>query len=62
MHPWQVPQSSLTTDSTALKMTLTIIVVVIGFIAFRFTKFGTYLKAIGAGEKRQCFRVSAPTA
>ena len=31
-------------DSTALKMTLTIIVVVIGFIAFRFTKFGTYLK------------------
>ena len=36
-------------DSTALKMTLTIAVVVIGFIVFRFTKFGTYLKAIGAG-------------
>ena len=36
-------------DSTALKMTLTIIVVVIGFIAFRFTKFGTYLKAIVSG-------------
>ena len=42
-------------DSTALKMTLTIIVVVIGFIAFRFTKFGTYLKAIGAGEKAAMF-------
>ena len=25
---------------------------IIGFIAFRYTKFGTYLKAIGAGEKR----------
>ena len=36
-------------------MTLTIIVVVIGFIAFRFTKFGTYLKAIGAGEKAAMF-------
>ena len=49
-------------DSTALKMTLTIIVVVIGFIAFRFTKFGTYLKAIGAGEKAAMFSASAPTA
>ena len=42
-------------DSTALKMTLTIAVVVIGFIVFRFTKFGTYLKAIGAGEKAAMF-------
>ena len=42
-------------NSTALKMTLTILVVVIGFIAFRFTKFGTYLKAIGAGEKAAMF-------
>ena len=38
-------------DSTVLKMTCTIIILVIGFIVFRFTKFGTYLKAIGAGEK-----------
>ena len=30
-------------------------VLVIGFIAFRYTKFGTYLKAIGAGEKAAMF-------
>ena len=42
-------------DSTVLKMTCTIIILVIGFIAFRFTKFGTYLKAIGAGEKAAMF-------
>ncbi len=28
---------------------------IIGFIAFRYTKFGTYLKAIGAGEKAAMF-------
>ena len=38
-------------DSTALKLTCTLVVLVIGFVLFRFTKFGTYLKAIGAGEK-----------
>ena len=42
-------------DSTVLKMTCTIIILVIGFIVFRFTKFGTYLKAIGAGEKAAMF-------
>lgn len=42
-------------DSTALKMTCTIVVLVIGFVLFRFTKFGTYLKAIGAGEKAAMF-------
>ena len=42
-------------DSTALKMTCTVVVLVIGFVLFRFTKFGTYLKAIGAGEKAAMF-------
>lgn len=42
-------------DSTALKVTCTIAILVIGFVIFRFTKFGTYLKAIGAGEKAAMF-------
>ena len=42
-------------DSTALKLTGTLVVLVIGFVLFRFTKFGTYLKAIGAGEKAAMF-------
>ena len=42
-------------DSTALKLTCTLVVLVIGFVLFRFTKFGTYLKAIGAGEKAAMF-------
>ena len=42
-------------DSTALKLTCTLVVLVVGFVLFRFTKFGTYLKAIGAGEKAAMF-------
>ena len=42
-------------DSTGLKVTCTVIMLAIGFVAFRFTKFGTYLKAIGAGEKAAMF-------
>jgi ribose transport system permease protein len=42
-------------DTTALKLTCTLVVLVIGFIFFRFTKFGMYLKAIGAGEKAAAF-------
>lgn len=42
-------------DSTALKTTCTVVILAIGFILFRFTKFGTYLKAIGAGEKAAMF-------
>ena len=42
-------------DSTTLKIVCTAVVLVIGFILFRFTKFGTYLKAIGAGEKAAMF-------
>lgn len=42
-------------DSTTLKVVCTAVVLIIGFILFRFTKFGTYLKAIGAGEKAAMF-------
>ncbi len=42
-------------DSTALKVTCTVVILAIGFVIFRFTKFGTYLKAIGAGEKAAMF-------
>lgn len=42
-------------DSTSFKITCTAIVVVIGMFFFSFTKFGTHLKAIGAGEKAAMF-------
>ena len=45
----------ITFDSTELKLACTLAVLIIGFILFRFTKFGTYLKAIGAGEKAAMF-------
>ncbi len=38
-----------------LKLICTLIVVVIGFAAFHFTKFGIHLRAIGAGEKAAKF-------
>ena len=37
-------------DTTGVKLGIMLAVLIIGFVAFRFTKFGTYLKAIGAGE------------
>ena len=37
-------------DSTILKIVCTVVILIVGFVLFRFTKFGTYLKAIGAGE------------
>ena len=42
-------------DSTGLKIACTVLILAIGFVLFRFTKFGTYLKAIGAGEKAAMF-------
>lgn len=42
-------------DTTTLKLACTLVVLIVGFIFFRFTKFGTYLKAIGAGEKAAMF-------
>jgi ribose transport system permease protein len=38
-------------DTTPIKLGITAAVLVIGFVVFRFTKFGINLKAIGAGEK-----------
>jgi ribose transport system permease protein len=38
-----------------LKLICTLVVVVIGFVAFHFTKFGIHLRAIGAGEKAAKF-------
>ncbi|MEE3377523.1 MAG: ABC transporter permease [Lachnospiraceae bacterium] len=42
-------------DTMTFKLIVTLIVLIAGFVAFRFTKFGTYLKAIGAGEKAAMF-------
>jgi len=42
-------------DTTGIKLGITAAVLIISFIVFRFTKFGTYLKAIGAGEKAAKF-------
>ena len=42
-------------DTVAFKLICTVVVMLVGFIAFRYLKFGTYLKAIGAGEKAASF-------
>ena len=42
-------------NKDSLKLTCMLIVVVLGLIAFRYTRFGMYLKAIGAGEKAAKF-------
>ena len=42
-------------DTTAVKLGITLLVLGISFFVFRFTKFGMYLKAIGAGEKAAKF-------
>lgn len=42
-------------NTMAINLTLTTIALLIIFFAFRFTKLGSYLKAIGAGEKASRF-------
>lgn len=42
-------------DSVPIKLGCTLLVVVLGFMVFRFTKFGIHLKAIGAGERAAAF-------
>ena len=42
-------------DTNVIKAACTIAVLAIGFFIFKFTKFGIYLKAIGAGEKAAKF-------
>ncbi|MCR5735604.1 MAG: ABC transporter permease [Lachnospiraceae bacterium] len=38
-------------DTTGIKLGITVVVLGVSFVIFRFTKFGINLKAIGAGEK-----------
>ena len=38
-------------NTDRLKLTCTLVVIVLGFVAFHFTRFGINLRAIGAGEK-----------
>ena len=42
-------------DHIEMKLPLMLLIIAISFVAFRYTKFGTYLKAIGAGEKGAMF-------
>ena len=42
-------------DTNLIKALCTIVVLAVGFFLFKFTKFGIYLKAIGAGEKAAMF-------
>ncbi len=42
-------------DTTPVKLGITVAVIGISFVVFRFTKFGINLKAIGAGEKATKF-------
>ena len=42
-------------DSTGFKIACTAVVLIIGLIAFNYTRFGIYLRSIGAGEKAAKF-------
>ena len=42
-------------DTTGIKLGITLAVLAVSFLVFRFTKFGINLKAIGAGEKATKF-------
>ena len=42
-------------DTMEIKLPILLVVLAIAFVLFRYTKFGTYLKAIGAGEKAASF-------
>ena len=42
-------------NTDRLKLICTLVIVVIGFVAFHFTRFGVSLKSIGAGEKAAKF-------
>ena len=42
-------------DTTPIKLGITVAVLLISYVVFRFTKFGINLKAIGAGEKAVMF-------
>ncbi|MBR2540441.1 MAG: ABC transporter permease [Mogibacterium sp.] len=42
-------------DTMPIKLGLTVVVLAVAYVVFRYTKFGVYLKAIGAGEKAAKF-------
>ncbi len=42
-------------NNDGLKMTVTLVILITAYFFFRYTKFGKYLKAIGAGEKAAAF-------
>ena len=42
-------------DTMPIKLGITLVVLIVAYVIFRYTKFGIYLKAIGAGEKAAKF-------
>ena len=42
-------------DRIELKLGVTVAIVLVGYLVFRYTPFGTYLKAIGSGERGAMF-------
>ncbi|MCR5161751.1 MAG: ABC transporter permease [Lachnospiraceae bacterium] len=42
-------------NTDRLKLTCTLVIIIVGFVAFHFTQFGIHLRAIGAGEKAAKF-------
>ncbi len=42
-------------DDISIKLPILLVILAISFVVFRYTKFGIYLKAIGAGEKAASF-------
>ncbi len=46
---------TITLNNDGVKLTVTLLVLIVAFFFFRYTKFGKYLKAIGAGEKAAAF-------
>jgi ribose transport system permease protein len=42
-------------DTMPIKLGITLVVLIVAYVVFRYTKFGIYLKAIGAGEKAAKF-------
>lgn len=53
--PVRASMDILDFDHIQYKLPCMLIILAVSFVAFRYTKFGTYLKAIGAGEKGAMF-------
>ncbi|MCR4656333.1 MAG: ABC transporter permease [Lachnospiraceae bacterium] len=46
---------TITLNNDGVKLTVTLLVLIVAFFFFRYTRFGKHLKAIGAGEKAAAF-------